>query len=269
MCRLLGITSSKELDLEFSLVSGPKPFRDLAEEHPHGWGMGWYEGDRPRIHKEALPATDSVNLPHLAATVASKTYVCHVRRATCGDTRRQNCHPFQYGPWLFAHNGSLQRGDLLQRLRPTYRRRIEGQTDSEVLFHWMLQNIDEQNEVAAGLRKALSSITDFTGLNFILSDSARLYAYRDASRRHDYYSLYYLLRDIPPPLPADRHPGGTREETLRSQEINMLIRSRRLRSEKSVLVCSERLTPEDWHELPLGHILTVDPEFRAELTSLR
>jgi len=49
--------------------------------------------------------------------------LAHVRKATQGDKTVFNCHPFQHGRWVFAHNGDIPRfedvrGALLELVDP-------------------------------------------------------------------------------------------------------------------------------------------------------
>jgi glutamine amidotransferase len=234
-------------DLEFSLVTGATPFRGLGQKHPHGWGVGWYDRATPSVKKEPLPAHESRAVTKAATEVDSEIVIAHVRYATCGDLKPENCHPFCFGNWLFAHNGGLHRGSLLEQLDDGHRASLQGETDSEVLFHWLLQNIEREGNVLAGLRTSLSTLQDVTGLNFLLSDGKTLYAFRDAAERHNYYSLYFLARD----------PLDSQLERFQSTEVGTLLHGKALRGEKAVLVCSERLTSEDWKPLEMGHLLIV------------
>ena len=132
----------------------------------------------------------------------SRVFVFHVRLGTTGDKTRENCHPFLWERWLFAHNGWVNREALLERLEPERRKALEGQTDSEVYFHWILQNIEEHGEVE-GIKAAVKEVKGLGkhgGLNFILTNGSQLYAYRDAPYNLGYYSLVYLKRS---PKPKD------------------------------------------------------------------
>jgi predicted glutamine amidotransferase len=262
VCRLLGIRANQPVDLEFSLIGGNKAFRDFGKGNPDGWGMGWYEGDGPHVHKEPISAVESRDLPRMAARAYSDAFICHVRLATQGEPNQRNCHPFQFGDWLFAHNGSVPRSPLLAELEGKHREAIEGDTDSEVYFHWILQSIDRHDgDVVAGLRSALHLLDtagNYSGLNFILSNGDSLYAYREAGHDHDYYSLHYLSRD-----PRDPSP-----ETLES-ELGALISSKSLRGERATLVSSETLTNEAWKEIPLGYLLAVSADLELQLERVR
>ena len=95
-------------------------------------------------------------------------------------------------------------------------------------------------------------------MNFILSNGRELYAYREARVNRDYYSLHYLPRDSHDPLPP----------TLES-ELGALISSKKLRGERALLVCSERLTREAWREIPPGSLLAVTPDLEPQLERVR
>ena len=88
---------------------------------------------------------------------------------------------------------------------------------------------------------------DYTGLNFLLSDGTTLYTFSYSSTSRKYYTLYKLRRD-----PSDSGPVE-----YQSKETMALLRSKSLRGEKAVLVCSERLTEEEWAAIKFGHVLIV------------
>jgi len=266
MCRLLGVLADKPIDMEFSMGTAPNSFVGFGDgRNPDGWGMGWYESgiDTPRIFKEPLAAMESEELPHLVAGTVSRIFACHVRKSTCGNPSIANTHPFRHENWLFAHNGAVDRGVLLDRLNREHRDAVQGDTDSETYFHWILQNIEEQaGDVASGVRRAVAALDKYTGLNFILSDGERLYAYRDASRRRNHYSLFFLKRN---PFGEDT----SSPDRIESCQTDAIIHSARLRDERAVMICSEKLTGDDvWQEIPLGSLLTVNRDLGTELTEL-
>ena len=240
MCRLLGLIANKPVDLEFSL----ERFKELAREHPDGWGMGWYEEGEAKVFKQAISALDpGSKLPQLSKSVTSRIFICHVRRASCGGAREENSHPFKFDNWIFAHNGTVNRGQLRRKLRGRYAERIAGETDSEVYFRWLLQCIEEEGEVEKGIRVAVEEARKSTNeaLNFLLSDGEHLYAFRYGE------SLYKLRRE----------PGELEEFSYTSSETGALLKSKLLRGERAFLVCSERLTEERWEEVEEGSLLRI------------
>lgn len=261
MCRLLGLIANKAVDLEFSLGR----FKKYAASNRDGWGIGWYESGKTMVYKEAGLASDDPAYDQRSKEVRSKIIIAHVRQATEGEPARVNSHPFQYESWLFAHNGSVSRGSLLSRLTETYKRDTEGQTDSEVYFHWILQCVREKGNAVEGIKKALAEISptndsnDTSGLNFLMSDGLRLYAFRFSSPGSlNHYSLYYLFRDQVKKRPSE----------FISKETSALGRSKSLAGERAVLVCSEKLTNENWKAIKPGQLLVVGPDLGLQTSQL-
>jgi len=260
MCRLLGLIANKPVDLGFSLMEGPKTLADMSKENWNGWGLGWYQEGQPKIEKEPRRASDSEQFRRTAAEGFSHIFVAHVRKATTGSLTKHNCHPFRSGRWLFAHNGTIfEHESLRRRLSHSHQKAIQGETDSEVFFHWLLQNIESSDSVIEGLRSAIQAISDYTALNFLLSDGDVLYAYRDARVNESYYALYWVVR-------SPEQEGGFAAE---SKEVNALLESKKLRGEKAALVCSERLTEEQWEEIPVGSLLVVDKTLSPRCLKVR
>jgi len=253
MCRLLGIIANKPVDLEFSL----ERFKEFASWNPDGWGIGWFEGRKSKHFRQGIPATaDESKLPILSKEVRSRIIIAHVRKGTKGKPSEQNSHPFNYKNWIFAHNGSVNRNYLLSLLTAEYKKELKGETDSEVYFYWILQCINEEKDVAKGIKKAIECVIKrkHTGLNFLLSDGNHLYAFRYSSDSRSYYTLYKLKRD----------PSEQRPIEFLSEETKALIQSKSLKGERAVLVCSEKLTEEKWEEIELGKLLIIDSSLKMK-----
>lgn len=249
MCRLLGLVANKPVDFEFSLERFKKKF---AKRNPHGWGIGWYANDKARVCKQRISAKDPESkLRKMSKAVRSKIIIAHVRKKPKkgAPPSEKNSHPFRCKNWVFAHNGLVDRKHLCSLLEPNYKEKIEGETDSEVYFYWILQNIEKHQDVIRGMKDAINEVIskDYTGLNFLLSDGTTLYTFSYSSTRSKYYTLYKLRRD-----PSDSGPVE-----YQSTETMALLRSKSLRGEKAVLVCSERLTEEKWEDIKFGHVLIV------------
>lgn len=110
-----------------------------------GFGIAWY-GDRPEPgrYRDILPAWSDCNLKSLAFQIRSPLFLAHVRAATGGGTRRDNCHPFVHGRWSFMHNGQIGGFDTLRRpmeamLDDELYAARSGTTDSELLFLMAVQ----------------------------------------------------------------------------------------------------------------------------------
>lgn len=53
-----------------------------------------------------------------------------------------------------------------------------------------------------------------------------------------------------------------------SDETKQLIHSKSLSNEKAVLVCSEKLTNENWNDVELDELLTVEPSLEIRKIKL-
>jgi predicted glutamine amidotransferase len=110
-----------------------------------GFGVAWYgEHREPGRYRDVLPAWSDCNLKSLARQVRSPLFLAHVRAATHGGTRRDNCHPFVNGIWSFMHNGQIEHFDSLRRpietmLDDRHFHNRHGTTDSELFFLLALQ----------------------------------------------------------------------------------------------------------------------------------
>ncbi len=89
---------------------------------------GWFSEDprdsSPCTFTSITPAWNNENLNRLACKIRSPVIFAHVRAAYPGmPVSEQNCHPFQWGRYLFAHNGefdsSLARSYRAGRWRPS------------------------------------------------------------------------------------------------------------------------------------------------------
>jgi predicted glutamine amidotransferase len=161
-----------------------------------GFGLGWYgTGEGPGVYRSVAPAWGDANLRHLAAHIESPLFLSHVRATTGGEVQQTNCHPFQYGRWLFVHNGLVNdfhavRRDLMLAVDPELFPNIEGTTDSEVLFHLALTYGDAHDPIAS-LERVIGLVEDTLRAHDIepalqisigISDGDRLWAVRYASR---------------------------------------------------------------------------------------
>ena len=160
-----------------------------------GFGIAWY-GDHPEPgrYRDILPAWSDCNLKSIARQIRSPLFLAHVRAATGGGTRRDNCHPFVHGRWSFMHNGQI--GDFEHLRRPMeamldndlYTART-GSTDSELLFLLALQFGLEQDplgaiaETLAFVERLAEHLERKVLVRFTaaLSDGHDLYAVRYAS----------------------------------------------------------------------------------------
>lgn len=146
MCRLFGFRSVLQSQVHRSLRSADNALAVQSRAHPDGWGVAYYVAGTPHIIKSTNAAGTDHLFERVSGLLTSETVVAHVRRATQGGLSTLNCHPFQHGRWVLAHNGDIPafpelRPALVERISPAFRRFLLGDTDSEVVFHLFLSNL--------------------------------------------------------------------------------------------------------------------------------
>jgi glutamine amidotransferase len=207
--------------------------------------------------------------------VASETVLAHVRRATQGPKTVFNCHPFQFGRWVFAHNGDIpelerHRETLSREIAPRLRRYVLGETDSELVFYIFLTALQQYgplsrrhsiDDVVSALRGAIARVREVCDgsdaatralLTMIVTDGDTMAATRGG--RELYWSSYKhkcsdrdTCPSLSPECEAPSHTGF----------VNHLIFS------------SEPLQGENvWEELQDGDVIGVDWRMRVLKTRL-
>ncbi len=149
MCRLFTFRSVLQSHVHRSLETADNALAVQSAKHPDGWGVGYYVAGAPHIIKSPGRAQSDRLFHRISGIVTSHTVVAHVRRATQGEVNTLNCHPFQYGRWIFAHNGDVPNFDevrpaLCERVAPVLRRFVLGDTDSEIVFHLLLTHLQQR-----------------------------------------------------------------------------------------------------------------------------
>ena len=261
MCRLFGLYANRVVDVYFSFFESPVgSLVELSRGNPSGWGVAWLGGGGWSVYKEPLPLYASPRAREVIQRRArGRIVVSHVRLASVGGRSAGNTHPWLYRGWVFAHNGTIyDRRALLGLLHGEYRG-FEGDTDSEVFFHLVVQEAESLGDPVEGIRSAVEKVVaegiGFSSLNFIASDGGRLYALRYAAESPGYYTLYYIER-----------PRGALELRKLSRETRQLITVKLASGERAVLVASEPMSDEHyWRPVPNRHLVVVDPDLNVGL----
>lgn len=198
MCQLLGMNCNVPTDICFSFT-GFQQRGGATDVHADGWGIAFFEGKGVRLFLDPLPSAKSPiaelvrNYP-----IRSLNVVAHIRKATQGVVTLENTHPFMrelWGRyWVFAHNGNL----------PQFQPQLDGSflpvgnTDSELIFCWLLQSLHQQfgsnpperEELFTALHRLTDQLAGMGIFNYLLSNGACLFA-------HSSTELSYLLRRAP------------------------------------------------------------------------
>ena len=257
MCRLLAIASSEATDFKIVLREAPRSLAALSREHPDGWGIAVFDGDghegRWRIDKGVECAWGDARFHDRAIGSRGGLLLSHIRQKTVGATSLANTHPFERGRWVFAHNGTVQDvGWLRSHTSHERAREIAGETDSELLFAWLLTCLDEAgvsdgspsqvtDRALASAVRAARGCPGFGAFNFLLSDGTTIYAHR-------FGRTMFLL---------ERRPDDE-VRVRRTSEDGTVLETPWSSRRCAVFVASERMTDEPWQAIEDGMLLRID-----------
>lgn len=217
MCRLFGFRSVIKSQVHSSLVDAENALLHQSDAHPDGWGVAYYVANAPHVIKSVETAMDDHLFQRVSGIVASETVLAHLRKTTIGVNSIINTHPFQFGHWVFAHNGNIKnfaakKEALLARINPELKRFILGDTDSEVVFYTILSKLQEEgtlhqrrvsrDELTVAVNKALKEIIAEVGefhqndqgpptetyLTFLITNGETMLAHQGGKAL--YYSTY-------------------------------------------------------------------------------
>jgi glutamine amidotransferase len=211
MCRWLAYYG-KPIRMDLVLYQGPDSLINqslhskLGAEPTNGdgFGIGWYGPDgTPGVFRSTEPAWNDRNLREISGHVESHLFLAHVRATTGTPVQQTNCHPFQYGNWLWMHNGLIAdwltvKRDLVLQVKPELYPLIEGTTDSEVLFYLAL-TLGLEEDPPGAVEKAIGLVEEIGqrhGVQFpfqgtiATSNGEKLWAFRYSSEGRS-RSLYF------------------------------------------------------------------------------
>jgi predicted glutamine amidotransferase len=260
MCRLFGIISDTPLSAENYLVDAECSILvqsriDSSRLQGDGWGIGYYSENKSAVIKSEKPVHSEVGKLRSAALKArSRIIIAHIRAASNprGLPRErlispENSQPFNHGRFLFAHNGTINIPDEVAELLGDYRAMVRGINDSEIYFWYLVKQLEAGNEISTALIDFEDTLQDlwgmysvrhpdkkrpYVGLNAIISDGEKLYAYCRYSKE-DERSPSICLRDQPA-FQMCYSPGAP------------------------LVVASEKITRDGWLPLRNGQLLIAE-----------
>jgi glutamine amidotransferase len=288
MCRLYGLqpthptrSACELLDTQNALIQQSREdARGLS--NPHGWGMGHVAGGTTSCFRQVKPASESPDYRKEALGTEGTTVLAHVRRATVGDPDHANTHPFRHGAALLIHNGHVPAFDrvrprLLDRLDADRRRSVRGTTDSEHVFALLLQLRDEAPGAPLHdvTRKAVHLVQDWVRAE--APDATAHAADADFSgMSHDELETVLGLNLL---WTDGTTLGGARlnrtlwalqRDRVHTCEICGRAHANPPKADayRSTTLASERLTDEDWTEVPNGSVFHADATGTLQLAPL-
>lgn len=231
----------------------------------HGWGLAAYSHGKPYVRKQPMPANESEDFRWDAADILATNVLAHVRRATVAPMSIENTHPFLHDEWTFIHNGEIVAYDevrphLMGAIMSRVRARIEGETDSELIFRYFISlheqkpNIPFLNIFRHGIQQLqrwvdLEKPGTELALNIIMTNGVDTFGSRYGRK------LWYVERDA---VHRCEICGG---------ELHVDENPRK--DYRAIVVASERLTTtEKWTEMPEASLFYIDAEMNLEIHPL-
>lgn len=262
MCQLLGMNCNVPTDICFSFT-GFRARGGLTDHHRDGWGIAFFEGKGARVFLDPSPSAHSPVAELVKHyPIRSLNVIAHIRKATQGEVRLENTHPFQrelWGRyWIFAHNGNLlaYQPALSGRFLPV------GSTDSERAFCHILDTLAQRfpdgppSPVAlhSALRELATTIGSHGEFNFLLSDGERLFA-------HCSSRLCYVVRKAPFPVAH-----------LADEDVSVDFNEVTSPTDRVAIIVTTPLTDnEAWQQIPPGTLLAFhdgEPEALGETATV-
>ena len=278
MCRLYAFHSNELTKVECSLVFAQNSLLvqsrgdALGRAHSDGWGIAYYPPPTPVLEKNIAAAHKGPHFSDAAERVYARTVIAHVRLPTIGESSLANCHPFRWGQWIFAHNGTVMgveslRSQMMEEMGADLASQVQGSTDSELLFFWLLGRFKRREVPITG------EVFDLARLASIVAESI--------------LELDERCARVKPAQPAKLNVVLTNGRAIIATRLgNTLYWATRLGlhdceicgiphvqhnsnvSYQAVVIASEPISNEKWELIPDRSIVTVSDDLTTTLESL-
>jgi predicted glutamine amidotransferase len=260
MCQLLGMNCNVPTDICFSFT-GFQARGGLTDHHTDGWGICFFEGKGVRQFLDPNASAHSPVADFIRSyPIKSKNVIAHIRKATQGETKLENTHPFvrelwgQY--WSFAHNGDLKNFDpkFTKNVRPV------GNTDSEKAFCFIIQELEKEfgtippslERLSNKLHELTLNLAQYGIFNFLLSNGEFMAA-------HCSTKLASIVRQAP-----------FKEAHLKDQDLKIDFSAVTTQKDRVAVIATNPLTEnESWivHE-PGTLLILVDGEITSTFKTI-
>ena len=263
MCRLYAMIATHPTKVHCELLHVQNSLIEQASEdekgfsNPHGWGLCLVSDGAMRCKRQADPAHESEKYRSASLRAYAEVVLAHLRRATVGEPRIENTHPFQWNRSVLAHNGHVDHFEivkewLLDELPDDRREAIRGSTDSEHFHQLVLTEYIDRGapsmhqalqraalRLRSWVRDAAGEREGGLGLNILWAHEESL-----AGSRLD-RTLWYRKRDC----------------TFRCDTCGEAHAEPGDEEYHSVEFASERLTATGWERVPEESAFWVDDDF--------
>lgn len=277
MCKLFGFRSILNSKIHSSLIEAENSLFNLGSLHPDGWGLAYYVNQIPHLHRSTEAVHQQNLFQKISGQVSSQTFMAHIRKATQGSKDIQNCHPFQFGPWIFCHNGNIknyheEKSEFLKMLPSELSTKIYGESDSEFLFYFLTQDFILSHDqdwhynslalkITSRIKQLLKKIgnldtfqagdivphKDRNYLTFLLSDGTRMFGFNGG------IPLYYCTHKTKCSESeiCDYYNSSCENSVQVNQKVNHLI-----------LSSEEILGQNVWNKLNFGEMVGIDENYQ-------
>jgi glutamine amidotransferase len=256
-----------------SLVNQSINAKEIEEPlNGDGFGIGWYVPEvnfEPVTFVSVNPAWSNRNLRNLAPKIRTECFIAHVRAASVGEVSESNCHPFQYKNLLMMHNGGVEHFPVIKRkirepLTDELYNWIKGQTDSEHLFAYLLNNLLKGNKpvtteaVMEAFEKTFADLKTMMKENGI-QDAA--YLNMMVTNGKFFVGTRYTTDPKEESLTLYHSEGG---RYVVEDGISQMKAPKD--DDQAVLVVSEKLTEDSyWTLIPNNHFIIVDNDLDVRI----
>ena len=258
MCEIFAMSSRFEENISTSLDEFSR-HGGSTSDHKDGWGIAFYEKGDVHLIREVQAASASSYLEFIRnREFNSKTFICHIRKATQGEVTLRNTHPFvreMSGKMhVFAHNGKLGAFDQEQKLSGRFQ--PVGESDSEFSFCYLLDALAPlwQSGSVPELGKRMDVISQFAKKIRSYGPANFIYADGDALFVHGHERMQADGKIAPPGLfklcrfcQSEKSPSTAKTE----------IQNPGSKVQQVSLFASVPLSGEEWTRMESGELLAI------------
>lgn len=260
-----------------SLVNQSINAKELEEPlNGDGFGIGWYV---PEVNYEPVtfvsvhPAWSNRNLRNLAPKIKAECFIAHVRAASVGEVSESNCHPFQYKNILMMHNGGVENFPLIKRklrepLTDELYNWIKGQTDSEHIFAYLLNNLFKNHKTISPEAVVDAFENTFRDLKKMMAEvGIKEEAYLNMCVTNGLFIVAARYCTDPKQEPLTLYHSEGSRYVVEDGVTHLMAPED---DDHSVLVVSEKLSDDpSWTEIPPNHFVIVENTLNVRIRAIK
>lgn len=273
MCRIFAFRSIFSNKVHKSLIHADNALGTLSNKHSDGWGVAFYVDEVPHLIRSTNKAIDDHIFHKVSGVVSSQNVVAHIRNATQGNNTILNSHPFQFGKWIFAHNGNIKslekhKSKLFSLISEQKKKYILGGTDSEIIFHIILTELNKRNLLYGNPQEDINAYNKcikeaLTKITKIIGDLTN----RDDAKPKENYltfvltngSFFFALQGGQPLYYSTHKESCSEKNICQFYDKSCENKSNSKSKINHLLISSEPLDGENiWSKLEFGDLISLD-----------